>query len=72
MSENSVRVEATKWGRAKHGRRHWKVIDDTGPKVFRRVLVYTYWEAAVINAHRLAMGGRISTHGLIGVNREPR
>lgn len=72
MSERKlVRVEATKWGRVKHGRRHWKVVDASGPHAFKRVLVYSYWGAAVWNAHRLAVGGRVSVHGLVGVLREP-
>ena len=67
---NSVRVEATRHGKNKLGLRNWKVVDDSGPKVFRRVFVYWYWEAAVINAHRIAHGENVGAHGLLSVHTE--
>ena len=66
----SVRVEATRHGNNKRGRRNWKVIDDSGPKVFRRVFIYSYWEAAVINAHRIAHRENVGAHGLLSVHTE--
>lgn len=64
---NAVRVESSRRGNQARGRRNWKVIDDKGPKAFRRVFVYSCWDFAVFNAHRIARSEPIYPHGLLSV-----
>ena len=70
MSGNTIRIE-----RALHpvhgnpDRHNWLVFDSTGPKVFTRVLVFSYFAAAVKEADRLARTGLINPRALFGAQR---
>ena len=73
MSEPRVFVR-----RARHrsGRRsgrgglhYWNVYDCRGPKVFIRQFTFSFFEAALKNADRLARGQHIDPRALFGVQR---
>jgi hypothetical protein len=51
------------------GRHFWLVEDSTGGKVFTRVFVFSYYQAAISNAQSLARTGRISPVALMSVHR---
>lgn len=59
--------------RAKHqcsgGRHNWLVYDYRGPKVFIRQFTFSYFEAAVKEAHRLAREDIINPRACFGVSR---
>lgn len=65
-----VRVESSRRGNARRGRRNWKVVDDSGPKVFRRVYVFTAWWAAIRAAQHIARREPIDPWGLVSVHTE--
>jgi len=51
------------------GLHYWNVYDCRGPKVFIRQFTFSFFEAALTNADRLARGERIETYALFGVQR---
>lgn len=68
LSDRQIRVEASRWGYTRRGRRTWKVIDNSGPKVFTRVFVFSTWWAAMRAADSLSRGQRINPWGLLSVH----
>ncbi|MFC9769413.1 hypothetical protein [Rhodococcus jostii] len=52
------------------GLHYWLVKDSTGGKVFTRVFVFSYFQAAIREADRLAQFGRINPKALMSVHRE--
>lgn len=63
LSPRSIRVQ-----KAKHSG-HWLVFDSRPPKVFIRMFVFSYFEAAVKEAHRLAATGLINPRACFGCQR---
>ncbi|GAA2577556.1 hypothetical protein GCM10009862_16090 [Microbacterium binotii] len=65
---SAIRVESSRHGNAKRGRRNWKVIDASGPEVFTRVYVFTEWFAAVRAAYAIAHRRPVEPWGLLSVH----
>jgi hypothetical protein len=51
------------------GSHYWLVEDSTGPKVFTRVFVFSYFGMAIREADRLARTGQIKPMALMSVHR---
>lgn len=51
------------------GLHYWNVYDCRGPKVFIRQFTFSFFEAALQNADRLARGQNIDPRALFGVQR---
>lgn len=52
------------------GSHYWLVEDSTGPKVFTRTFVFSYFSAAIQEADRLARTGQIKPRALMSVHRD--
>lgn len=66
-----VRRAKTRPGCRSHkgGLHYWNVYDCRGPKVFIRQFTFSFFEAALQNADRLARGQNIDPRALFGVQR---
>lgn len=73
MSEARVFVRRARnrsGDRSRRGSIHyWNVYDCRGPKVFIRQFTFSFYEAALKNADRLARGEHIDPRALFGVQR---
>lgn len=69
MNTPQIYVRRTKHRAARTGNHNWLVIDCRGPKVFVRAFTFSYWDAAVLEADRLARTGQINPRALFGVER---
>ncbi|RKT33657.1 hypothetical protein DEU34_2260 [Microbacterium sp. AG1240] len=65
-----IRVESSRHGNVKRGRRNWKVIDASGPKVFTRVFTFSAWWAAIRAAEAISRRQPVDPWGLLSVHTE--
>lgn len=69
VAGNRIRVYRAKRRSAGSDRYNWIVDDMRGPKVFIRRFTFSFYGAAIREAHRLAADNRINPAALFGCQR---